>query len=136
MLKSWNPPEMPEKEEIAQRLDSFAFVQQKKAEGYIRQAGFSFHGTPELLEEVLTQHPEVDFVQLQINYLDGENPKLQSRRCYEVAVAHHKPVVVMEPAMALLWPFMNLVIELMTMSAPRSSGRMETAVVKVLSIIR
>ena len=83
--------------EIAQRLDSFAFVQQKKAEGYIRQAGFSFHGTPELLEEVLTQHPEVDFVQLQINYLDWENPKVQSRRCYEVAVAHHKPVVVMEP---------------------------------------
>ena len=60
--------------EIAQRLDSFAFVQQKKAEGYIRQAGFSFHGTPELLEEVLTHHPQVDFVQLQINYLDPGDP--------------------------------------------------------------
>lgn len=83
--------------QVAQRLDSFAFVQQKKAEGYIRQAGFSFHGTPELLDEVLTHHPEVDFVQLQINYLDWESPKVQSRRCYEVAVAHHKPVIVMEP---------------------------------------
>lgn len=83
--------------QTAQRLDSFAFVQRKKAEGYIRQAGFSFHGTPELLDEVLTSHPEVDFVQLQINYLDWENPKVQSRRCYEVAVRHGKPVVVMEP---------------------------------------
>ena len=86
-----------ENDQTAQRLDSFAFVQRKKAEGYIRQAGFSFHGTPELLDEVLTSHPEVDFVQLQINYLDWENPKIQSRRCYEVAVRHGKPVVVMEP---------------------------------------
>jgi predicted aldo/keto reductase-like oxidoreductase len=57
----------------------------------------SFHDTPELLDEILTAHPELDFVQLQINYIDWENPGIQSRRCYEVARKHNKPIVVMEP---------------------------------------
>jgi len=83
--------------ETAQRLDSIAFVQQKKEEGKIRQVGFSFHDNADLLEEILTAHPEVDFVQLQINYLDWDNESIQSRKCYEVARKHNKPIIVMEP---------------------------------------
>ncbi len=80
-----------------ERLDCFNFMKQKKDEGLIRHIGFSYHGTPELLDEVLTKHPEVEFVQLQINYLDWDSPWIQSRRVYEVATAHGIPVVVMEP---------------------------------------
>lgn len=83
--------------QTAQRLDSFAFVQRMKQEEKIRHVGFSFHDSPEVLDQVLTNHPEVEFVQLQLNYLDWEDPKVQSRRCYEVAVSHGKQVVVMEP---------------------------------------
>ena len=83
--------------ETAQKLDSFAFIQEKKKEGKIRQIGFSYHDTAELLDEILTAHPEVDFVQLQINYLDWDNESIQSRKCYEVARKHNKPVIVMEP---------------------------------------
>ena len=73
------------------------FLREKKAEGKIRHYGFSFHDTPEVLDELLTKHPDVEFVQLQINYADWENPRVQSRGCYETAVRHHKPVIVMEP---------------------------------------
>lgn len=81
----------------AQRLDSFGFAQQKKAEGRIRHLGFSFHDTADVLDRILTDHPEVDFVQLQINYLDWEDAAIQSRLCYETALRHGKPVTVMEP---------------------------------------
>lgn len=81
----------------AQRLDSFAFALEKKKEGKIKKLGFSFHDRAELLDEILTTHPEAEFVQLQINYLDWENESIQSRKCYEVARKHNKPVVVMEP---------------------------------------
>ncbi|MFL0198277.1 aldo/keto reductase [Clostridium sp. WILCCON 0269] len=83
--------------EIAQKLDSFEFIQEKKKQGKIRNIGFSYHDNADLLEEILTAHPEVDFVQLQINYLDWDNESIQSRKCYEVARKHNKPVVVMEP---------------------------------------
>ena len=73
------------------------WVKEKKEEGLIKHWGFSFHSTPEELEEVLTAHPEAEFVQLQINYADWENPAIQSRACYEVARKHGKPVVIMEP---------------------------------------
>ncbi len=73
------------------------FVQEKKAEGLIKHVGFSFHSTPEELETLLTEHPEVEFVQLQINYADWENPAVKSRECYEVARKHGKPVIIMEP---------------------------------------
>ena len=79
------------------RFDSFAFAARMKAEGKIRHVGFSFHGSAQLLDEILTKHPEMEFVQLQINYLDWESEWVQSRRCYEVAVKHKKPVIVMEP---------------------------------------
>ena len=83
--------------ETAQKLDSFAFVQEKKRQGKIRHVGFSFHDQAELLEEILTTHPEVEFVQLQVNYLDWDNESIQSRKCCEVARKHNKPVIVMEP---------------------------------------
>lgn len=83
--------------EIARNHNSFAFIQKKKNEGKIRQIGFSYHDNADLLDKILTEHPEVDFVQLQINYIDWDNESIQSRKCYEVAVRHNKPVVVMEP---------------------------------------
>lgn len=73
------------------------WIAEKKVEGVIRHAGFSFHSTPEELDELLSAHPEMEFVQLQINYADWDNPAVQSRRCYEVARKHHKPVIIMEP---------------------------------------
>jgi len=83
--------------QTAQRLNSFAFAAARKAEGKIKHLGFSFHDKAEFLDKVLTEHPEVEFVQLQLNYLDWESITVQSRLCYEVAVKHGKKVVVMEP---------------------------------------
>lgn len=83
--------------ETAQRLDTFGFVSRKKEEGRIRRIGFSFHDSAELLDKILTEHPEVEFVQLQINYLDWESESVQSRLCYEVALKHGKDIIVMEP---------------------------------------
>lgn len=73
------------------------FVREKKTEGKIRHYGFSFHSTPEELDAILTAHPDAEFVQLQINYADWENPAIQSRGVYEVARKHGKPVIIMEP---------------------------------------
>ncbi|MBK5211169.1 MAG: aldo/keto reductase [Coriobacteriia bacterium] len=81
----------------AEEFDSFGFCFQKKREGKIKNFGISFHGTPELLEEILTAYPSLDFVQLQINYIDWENPGVQSRRCHEIARKHGVPIIVMEP---------------------------------------
>jgi len=83
--------------EKIEKYDVFSWLKEKKAEGLVRHIGFSFHDTPELLDELLTKHPEAEFVQLQINYLDWESEWIRSRRCYEVAEKHHKPVIVMEP---------------------------------------
>ena len=73
------------------------FVREMKAAGKIRHYGFSFHSTPEELDAILNEHPDAEFVQLQINYADWENPAIQSRAVYEVARKHGKPIVVMEP---------------------------------------
>ena len=78
-------------------FDMWSWVQEKKAEGLIKHVGFSFHSTPEELEAILEAHPEMEFVQLQINYADWENPAIQSKACYEVARKHGKPVIIMEP---------------------------------------
>lgn len=78
-------------------FNMWSFVQEKKKEGLIKHIGFSFHSTPKELEEILKKHPEMEFVQLQINYADWENPTIQSRGCYEVARRYGKPVVIMEP---------------------------------------
>lgn len=83
--------------EIAKKFNAFEFIQKKKEEGKVKNIGFSFHDSADLLDKILTDHPEVDFVQLQINYIDWENESIQSRKCYEVATKHNKPVIVMEP---------------------------------------
>ena len=73
------------------------YVKELKEQGLIRHYGFSFHDTPETLDKILSAHPDAEFVQLQINYADWEDSKVQSRACYEVAEKHGKPVIVMEP---------------------------------------
>ena len=73
------------------------YVRELKREGLVRHYGFSFHDGPELLDQLLTDHPDVDFIQLQINYADWENPSVAARANYEVARKHNVPVVVMEP---------------------------------------
>lgn len=82
------------------KYDSFHlwdFVKEEKEKGRIKHFGFSFHDGPELLDEILTAHPEAEFVQLQINYADWEDKTVQARANYEVARKHNKPIVVMEP---------------------------------------
>ena len=83
--------------ETAERLGAFEFAMQKKKEGKIRKLGFSFHDKADVLDKILTEHPETEFVQLQINYLDWEDDNVQSRLCYEVARKHNKEIIVMEP---------------------------------------
>ena len=73
------------------------YVKELKVAGKVRHIGFSHHDNAETLDEILTAHPEMEFVQLQVNYADWENPNTQSRACVEVARKHGKPVVVMEP---------------------------------------
>ena len=79
------------------KYDVWGWLREKKEQGLLKHIGFSFHDTPELLEELLIKHPEAEFVQLQINYLDWESEWIQSRRCYEVCEKYGKPVIVMEP---------------------------------------
>lgn len=82
------------------RYDKFHlwdFVKEQKEKGLIKHIGFSFHAGPQLLDQLLKEHPEVDFVQLQINYADWENPSVAARKNYEVARKHGKSIVVMEP---------------------------------------
>ena len=75
----------------------FDFIFEKKAKGFVREAGFSFHGKPELLDTILTEYPEIDFVQLQINYIDWDNPAIRAGECYEIARKHNKKILIMEP---------------------------------------
>ena len=76
---------------------AWQFGSELKAKGLIKHLGFSFHDEAVYLDEILTRHPEAEFVQLQLNYADWENSKVQSRLCYEVARKHQKPVIIMEP---------------------------------------
>ena len=73
------------------------FVKEQKEKGLIKHWGFSFHASPEILDEILTNHPDAEFVQLQLNYADWENPDVTARANYEVARKHGKSIVVMEP---------------------------------------
>ena len=73
------------------------FVREQKQKGLIKYWGFSFHADPDLLEELLTDHPDVDFVQLQINYADWNNPGVAARQCWEIARKHGKSITIMEP---------------------------------------
>ena len=73
------------------------YVKELKEKGLIKHYGFSFHADPELLVELLERHPDAEFVQLQINYADWENPGVASRRNWEICKQYGKPVTVMEP---------------------------------------
>ena len=78
-------------------MDCFNWLIEKKKQGLVKHIGFSYHDSAEFLDQVLTEHPEMEFVQLKMNYLDWESAEVQSRKCYEVAIKHGKPVIVMEP---------------------------------------
>jgi predicted aldo/keto reductase-like oxidoreductase len=73
------------------------FVLEQREKGLIRHVGFSFHDTADVLDDILTKHPEMEFVQLQINYADWNSPSVQSAKCFEVAEKHRKPIIIMEP---------------------------------------
>ena len=88
---------MPKNVEKYDEFGIWDFVKDAKAKGLVKHWGFSFHGTPELLRDLLTQHPDAEFVQLQINYADWENPAVTARENYEICREFDKSVVVMEP---------------------------------------
>ncbi|WP_051204891.1 aldo/keto reductase [Butyrivibrio sp. VCD2006] len=79
------------------KYDCFNWCMDRKKEGKIKHFGFSFHGSPELLEEILDKHPEVEFVQIQLNYLDRTNPVVRSQKLYEILRDRNIPIIVMEP---------------------------------------
>jgi predicted aldo/keto reductase-like oxidoreductase len=81
----------------ADEFDAWGFLRKLKATGVARHIGFSFHGTTQELDELLTKHPEMELVQIQLNYLDWENPEVKSREMYEIIRRHNKPISVMEP---------------------------------------
>ena len=76
---------------------AFEIAQELKQEGKIRHLGMSFHDSAEVLDQILTKHPEIEVVQIQFNYVDFEDDKVESRKCYEVCRKHDKPVIIMEP---------------------------------------
>lgn len=86
-----------ERFDFLQETGGFEFGTKMKAEGKVKNLGFSFHDSAEVLDEILTAHPEVDFVQLQINYFDWNSINVQSGDCYAVAEKHNVPIIVMEP---------------------------------------
>ncbi|MBQ2314574.1 MAG: aldo/keto reductase [Treponema sp.] len=79
------------------KYDCFDWCMKRKAEGKIKHFGFSFHGSPELLEEVVDKHPEIEFVQIQLNYLDRSNPVVRSQQLYEILHKRNIPIIIMEP---------------------------------------
>jgi hypothetical protein len=81
----------------AKELGLWDYLAELKSKGQIRHLGFSFHSSPEELDEILTNHPQTEFVQLQLNYLDWNKPNVNAHRLYEVARKHDVPIIVMEP---------------------------------------
>lgn len=82
---------------IARQYQEFEFLQELKASGKAVKIGFSYHDTADLLDEILSQYPEVDYVQLQVNYLDWDSASIQAARCCRTAQKHGKQIIVMEP---------------------------------------
>lgn len=82
---------------LTEQRGGFEFIKQMKQEGRVKHIGFSTHDNADALEALLARHPEVEFVQLQVNYLDWNNDMVQSRKCCEVARKYNKPIIVMEP---------------------------------------
>ena len=73
------------------------YVRELKEKGLVRHIGFSIHDKADAIDKILTDHPEMEFVQFQLNYADWESSSIQARKCYEVALKHNTPIVVMEP---------------------------------------
>lgn len=86
-----------QRHEKYQKTHAYDVAAALKAQGRIRHMGISFHDSAEVLDRILTDRPEIEVVQLQFNYVDYEDPEVQSRACYEVCRKHDKPVIVMEP---------------------------------------
>lgn len=100
---------------------AFEIAQELKAAGKLRHVGMSFHDSAEVLDRILTEQPQLEFVQLQFNYVDYHDPKVQSRLCYEVCRKHGKPVMIMEPVKG--GTLVNLpreALELLTDGSPAS----------------
>jgi predicted aldo/keto reductase-like oxidoreductase len=98
------------------------FVLEQREKGFIKHVGFSFHDTADVLDDILAKHPEMEFVQLQINYADWNSPTVQSRRCFEVAKKHGKPVVIMEPVKGgLLAKPMPRLAQILQEASPQAS---------------
>lgn len=83
--------------ERIEKEDGFGFLRRMKKEGKIKHIGFSFHDDAASLDKILTDHPETELVQLQINYIDWEDEGIQSRKCYEVCLKHGVDIAIMEP---------------------------------------
>ena len=79
------------------KLHAYEHAFELKKEGKVKHVGFSFHDTADVLDEMLNEYPEIEVVQIQLNYIDFEDPAVQARLCYEVCRKHNKPVIVMEP---------------------------------------
>ena len=111
-----------------QETRAYDIAQELKAEGKIRHVGMSFHDSAAVLDQILTDRPELEFVQLQLNYVDMDDPNVQARECYEVCRKHSKPVIVMEPVKG--GSLVNLpakALELMTGGSPASYAIRYTA---------
>ena len=80
-----------------QKCEAYEVAQELKAEGKIKHVGISFHDSAEFLDQILTDHPEIEIVQIQFNYIDYNSASVQSRLCYEVCRKHGKDILVMEP---------------------------------------
>ena len=83
--------------EAYENTNCFEWGIQLKNEGKIHHFGMSYHGSPEVLDDILTKHPEIEFVQIQLNYIDMDNPIIQSRKQHEVLMKHNRPILIMEP---------------------------------------
>lgn len=82
---------------IIQKTHLFEYLKKWKEEGKLKHIGISYHSSPELLERVLTEHPEIEFVQLAVNYIDWQSEMVQGKTCYELARKYRKQVIIMEP---------------------------------------
>lgn len=108
---------------VAERYNEFGFLNRLKAEGRIGKTGFSYHGDAATLEKILRAHPAVDVVQLQINYLDWDNPAMEAHKCYDIAAQYHKEIVVMEPVKGgTLADLPDEAIGLLQQAAPKESA--------------
>lgn len=79
------------------RCEAYETAFELKKQGKVKHVGFSFHDKAEVLDQILTEYPQIEVVQIQFNYLDYEDPIVEGRKCYEVCVKHNKPVIIMEP---------------------------------------